>query len=111
MRYDLKRFRWFLVEWSGQLVPTWRTANRQAGEIERIILEEFQFLESLALFRKSPEINGAGEGNRTLVIITKGRFVRKPPDLRQKGSKTPTFQPTDSSQHQLLTTDDHSDPH
>ena len=27
---------------------------------------------SLALFRKCPEINGAGEANRTLVIITSG---------------------------------------
>ena len=50
---------------------TWRTANKQAGEIERIVLEEFQFSgitrTLLALIRKSFVFNGAGEGNRTLV--------------------------------------------
>jgi len=49
-------------------------ANKQAGEIERIILKEFQFsgitCTLLALICKCLIINGAGEGNRTLVIIT-----------------------------------------
>jgi hypothetical protein len=57
------------------------------------------------------KLSGAGEGNRTLVIITKPILCRNLLNHGHNQCETPTFWPTYTFEHQLFNTGFYSEPH